>query len=46
MYMSDFSACLQVLPYACTAYGGQKRTSDSLELKLEMVVSHFVGAGN
>lgn len=30
----------------CTMYiGGQKKVSDPLERKLEMVVSHHVGAG-
>jgi hypothetical protein len=40
--------CLHV--YLCTMYvpgaqGGQKRALDSLELKLQTVVSHSVGAG-
>lgn len=37
--------CMYVSMYACTlvqAFGGQKRMSDPLELKLQMVVSHQV----
>ena len=41
--------CTDVLP-ACASVpgvcGGQKRASDTLELELEVVVSHCVGAGN
>lgn len=28
------------------AYGGQERVLESLELELQTVVSHYVGAGN
>lgn len=43
------SVCLHV--YLCTtcgpgAQGTQKRASDRLKLKLQMVVTHHVGAGN
>lgn len=37
--------CMYVSMYACTlvqAFGGQKKMSDPLELKLQMVVSHQV----
>jgi hypothetical protein len=33
-------------PHACSAHGGQKRTTDPLKLNLQMVVSHHVDAGN
>ena len=32
--------------HVCSASGGQKRTSDPLELELQMFVSCHVGAGN
>ena len=45
--MDDFflQVCLRTMcvPGAC---GGQKRVSDPLELELQKVVSHRVGAGN
>lgn len=40
MSVSPCRACM------CTMYiGGQKKVSDTLERKLEVVVSHHVGAG-
>ena len=44
--------CMNVLPAGvgvlclCSACRDQKRPSTSLELELQMVVSHHVGAGN
>lgn len=32
--------------YVCSIQGGQKKVSEPLELKLEMVVSYHVGARN
>lgn len=32
--------------YECVPYGDQKRALKSLELELQMIVSHHVGAGN
>ena len=37
--------CVSV-PCACSAHGGQKKLLVPLELELQMVVSHYVGAGN
>lgn len=33
-------------PHYAGTHRGQKRTSDTLEMDLEAVVSHHVGAGN
>lgn len=34
------------VPHVCTAHGGQKKTSDPVELELQMVLSYHVGARN
>lgn len=34
------------IPHAYIAHGGQKRVLGPLELKLELIVSYLVGAGN
>jgi hypothetical protein len=39
-------ACMYVCTCMLGAHRSQKRTSDSLELELQMFVSHHVGAGN
>lgn len=40
-------ACVYIcIPHSCIAYVGQKATLDPLELELEVVVSHHVGAEN
>lgn len=38
-----FSRHVHHMPHAL---GGKKRESDTLELELEMLVCHYVGAGN
>lgn len=39
--------CMHVCgPHVCSAHGGQKRVLDPLGLKLQMAVSHYVGAGH
>lgn len=40
-----FKRCLP-WAHACSTQGGQKRVSDTLELELQRVVSHFMNAGN
>lgn len=45
MYMNVLSACMSA-PNACLVpWGGQKSQFDPLELELQMVVGHHVGAG-
>ena len=39
------STCMYV-HHVCAWCSGQKRGSDPLELEIQMVVSHFVAAGN
>jgi hypothetical protein len=34
------------VPHAFGAWGGREKALDSLELELQMVVSHYVGVGN
>jgi hypothetical protein len=42
-----YFACMYVYAlYSCNALGSQKTTSDTLELELQMDVSHHVHAGN
>lgn len=39
--------CMYVcVPCKCSAYRGQKRELESLEVGLQIVVSHHVGVGN
>lgn len=45
MYVDILPACMFCSPYVCTAYRGQKRLLDLLELEL-MVVSCHVGTRN
>lgn len=33
-------------PYVCSASSGQKSASSSLDVELQMVVKHLVGAGS
>jgi len=33
------------VPCACSTHGGYKKALDTLELELQVVVSHHVGAG-
>lgn len=33
-------------PHAFSVYGGQKKKLDPLDLELQMVLSHHMGAGN
>lgn len=42
----SFAGMYVSVPCVWSAFGGQKRASDPLELKLQMVVRHYVGAGN
>lgn len=39
-----FFSCMYLI--CLTPWGGKKRESDTLELELEMLVRHYVGAGN
>ena len=39
-------ACIFCTSCACTSCGGQKGLSYPVELKLQMLVSHHIGAGN
>ena len=43
--MGVLPICMSV-PSECSTHEGQKMTSDSLQLELQAVVSHHVGAGN
>lgn len=43
------SSCLHTrvcIMYVSCAFGGQKRSSGTLEMELRMIVSHHMGAGN
>ena len=43
---SCFAGWYVWVPFTRSAHGGQKVARDSMELKLQVVVSHHVGAGN
>lgn len=43
--MNILPECYINAPHACSASRGQKRAPSTLELELEKVVSHYVGAG-
>lgn len=46
MCMGFLPACLCMHHVHAGSLGGQKRALNSLELELQAVVSHHVGAGN
>jgi hypothetical protein len=46
MCVHVLTACMSVDTYVPAVQEGGKRTSNPLELELQMVVSHYVGAGN
>ena len=45
MHMSVLPENMLCAPHLCSTRRGQKRTSEPLELELQMVVTHPVGAG-
>lgn len=45
-YMYRHLVCMNACPHVCSTCRGQRMAPDPLELELEMIISHKLGAGN